>query len=225
MADVIEFSGVEQVYSASGVDLTLLRQNLRRSPEERWQNNARALAFSRALQQAVRRKHHPSALESEAPVTDAGKLVELLSDARVEFVVVGGQAMRAHGSAHITEDLDLCYHRTTATIAAALAPLNPYLRGVPPGLPSKFDPPSIQAGLNFTLTTTLGDLDLLGELPGLGFYPDVARQAEELTVFGHTILILSLDGLIAAKKAAGRTKDVQHLLELEELKKLRDANL
>jgi hypothetical protein len=35
--------------------------------------------------------------------------------------------------------------------------------------------------------------------------------------------VLSIDGLIVSKKAAGRIKDRNHLLELEELKKLRDA--
>jgi hypothetical protein len=217
----IEFYGGYQVYSETGVDLTLLRQNLRRPLEERWENNRRALAFSQALRESGRKS--PT---QEQPMTDAIAVVRLLVEHRVEFVVVGGQAMRAHGSAHVTDDIDLCYSRSApniAALAAALAGVHPYLRGAPPGLPFRFDAPTIQAGLNFTLTTDLGDVDVLGELRGIGGYEDVVALSEERAVLGMTVRVLSLDGLIAAKKAAGRGKDRQHLLELEELKKLRDA--
>ena len=53
-------------------------------------------------------------------------------------------------------------------LVAALAPLEPYMRGVPEGLPFKFDEATVRAGLNYTLQTTLGDLDLLGEVAGGG---------------------------------------------------------
>jgi len=90
-------------------------------------------------------------------------------------------------------------------------------------LPFRWDVPTIQAGLNFTLTTDLGDIDLLGEVSGIGGYDKAVLQSEERTIFDLTIRILTLEGLIAAKKAAGRTKDLGHILELEELKKMRDA--
>jgi hypothetical protein len=97
------------------------------------------------------------------------------------------------------------------------------LRGAPPGLPFRLDEATIQAGLNFTLTTDLGDVDLLGEVTGLGGYEQVRACAEEREVFGLKILILGLDGLITAKQAAGRPKDLLQLQELQELKKQRDA--
>src|SRR5207245_5942378 len=49
---MIEFYGVKDVYSESGVDLTLLRQNLQRTIEERWENNRRAVEFCRTLDDA-----------------------------------------------------------------------------------------------------------------------------------------------------------------------------
>jgi predicted nucleotidyltransferase len=157
---------------------------------------------------------------------DAPGIVRQLVSQHVEFVVVGGLAMAAHGSAYLTKDLDVCYDRAAANLAAlaaALAPLHPYLRGAPPGLPFRLDVPTLQAGLNFTLTTDLGDLDLLGEVSGLGDYHEVFAQSQESAMFGLQVRVLSLDGLIAAKKAAGRNKDRAHLLELEELKKLREG--
>jgi hypothetical protein len=144
----------------------------------------------------------------------------------VQFVLIGGLAMISHGSAYITKDLDICYNRTPpnlAALASAFAALHPYLRGAPPGLPFHFDAATLQAGLNFTLTTDLGDVDLLGEVSGIGHYDRVLTQSEEHEMFGIKVRVLSLDGLIAAKKAAGRLKDRTHLLELEELKKMRDA--
>src|SRR5262249_50437903 len=103
--------------------------------------------------------------------------------------------------------------------------LHPYLRGAPAGLPFKLDVPTLQSGLNFTLVTDHGDLDLLGEVSGIGRYEQVLAQSDELEVFGLKVRVLSIDGLIAAKKAAGRAKDQAHLLELEELKNLRDSSV
>jgi len=55
-------------------------------------------------------------------------------------------------------------------LAKALQPFHPVLRGAPPGLPFRCDAKTIASGLNFTLTTDLGDLDFLGEVAGLGFF-------------------------------------------------------
>jgi predicted nucleotidyltransferase len=219
----VEWYGGYQVYSDSGVDLTLLRANLQRSLEERWEDACRGAAIFEAFARS-----RPGAPRSEGSkkVLDAQAIVRRLQDQGVQFVVIGGLAMIAHGSAYLTKDLDLCYERSPANLAAlvaALDPLHPYLRGVPPGLPFRLDVPTLQAGLNFTLTTDCGDLDLLGEVSGLGAYLRVLAQSVERKMFDMTVRILSLDGLIAAKKAAGRGKDKQHLLELEELKKMRDA--
>jgi hypothetical protein len=223
----IEFYGGYEVYSKTGVDLTLLRENLRRSPEQRWEDARRGAGLFGAFRRPGRKGAGVRAGdERSGPMFDPAAIVGRLVEQRVEFVVIGGLAMIAHGSAYLTRDLDVCYSRTPANLAAlvaALQPLHPYQRGAPPGLPFRFDVPTLQAGLNFTLCTDHGDLDLLGEVSGLGAYPQVFAQSEEWTLYGLTIRILSLDGLIAAKRAAARGKDQQHLLELEELKKLRDA--
>jgi predicted nucleotidyltransferase len=223
----IEFYGGYQVYSESGVDLTLLRRNLERSVEERLENNRRALSFVQAIQPLPGPDARSSAIpRSACPMIDASPIILQLIKHDVEFVLIGGMAMRAQGSAHITEDIDFCYRRTPANIKAlsdAFAELHPYLRGAPPGLPFRFDAPTIQAGLNFTLTTDHGDVDFLGEVSGIGNFDQVLGRTTVNEMYGLKVQVLSVDGLIAAKKAAGRGKDRQHLLELEELKKLRDA--
>jgi hypothetical protein len=225
----MKFYGDYQVYSESGVDLTLLKENMQRPFETRWAINLGFLRFAAACRESARAKESTGHSSKEGPQMvefDPSAFLRLLTDQQVEFVVIGGLAMMAQGSAYFTKDLDVCYAhspRNLALMAKTIGSLHPYLRGVPPGLPFHWDVPTIQAGLNFTLTTDLGAIDLLGEVAGLGDYDKVLAQSEPKVIFGMTIRVLSVDGLIAAKKAAGRTKDRLHLLELEELKKLRDT--
>lgn len=151
---------------------------------------------------------------------DFGGIIGVLADAGVEVIVVGGLAAQAHGSARLTQDADFIYRRSPeniARLAAALAPYHPYLRGAPAGLPFRFDADTIARGLNFTLATDLGDLDLLGEMIGGGTYDDVVGDTCELMVFGRSVHVLDLPGLIRAKRAAGRPKDLEALAELEAL--------
>jgi hypothetical protein len=225
----MRFYGNHQIYSDSGVDLTMLRENLKRTVEERWAANAKLVGFVEAVRAtAPGRAARPGNLGGVIMADlDAPGLMRLLIDHKVDFVVIGGLAMIAQGSTYFTKDLDICYSRTSQNVdavAKAFASLHCYVRGAPRDLPFRFDAPTIRAGLNFTLTTDLGDVDLLGEVAGLGGYAEVHAQSEERTVFGMNLRVLSLDGLIAAKKAAGRVKDRTHLLELEELKRLRGAN-
>ena len=104
-------------------------------------------------------------------MVDFEALLRALAGSQIEFIVVGGAAATAHGSARLTNDLDIVYSRSPENIrriVTALRDFHPYLRGAPPGLPFRFDEETIHAGLNFTFTTTLGDLDLLGEIAGGG---------------------------------------------------------
>jgi len=217
----MEFYGVQNVYSESGVDLTLLRSNLHRSLEERLQKNTRAARNLQAFDRECRR--NDGATRDSAVNLEIEQLIGTLVTNQVRFILIGGLAMRAHGSAHITEDADFCYERSLANcqaLAQAMAPFHPYMRGAPAGLPFKFDAATIQSGLNFTLVSDLGDVDFLGELRGIGFYDQVLALSVEKPIFGHAIRVLSVDGLIKAKTLAGRAKDKSHLLELEEIKKL-----
>ena len=98
--------------------------------------------------------------------TDFKGLLRRLLESRVEFIIVGGVACNVHGSARATFDVDVVYARTADNIdrlVNALAPIQRYLRGAPRGLPFTFDAKTTRAGLNFTLITSLGDIDLPGE--------------------------------------------------------------
>ena len=149
---------------------------------------------------------------------DLRGLLEALAGAGVGFVVVGGVAATAHGAARVTYDLDLVYSRERGNLerlAAALAPYSPYLRGAPPGLPFHWDAETLERGLNFTLTTDLGPLDLLGEITGGGRYEDLLPDTVEVELLGVRCRCLGLRRLIEVKRAAGRPKDFEAIAELE----------
>jgi hypothetical protein len=153
------------------------------------------------------------------------KFLILLKDADVEFIVIGGVAMVAHGSAQVTFDIDVCYRRTSENIGkicSVLAPFKVKLRGAPAELPFRFDLETVRRGLNFTLDTDLGDIDLLGEVSGIGNYEQMLPFSELKAVDAITCRILTIDGLIRAKKAAGRKKDLNAIEELEGLKDLKN---
>ena len=149
-----------------------------------------------------------------------GQLLPVLLRHKVQFIVIGGGAAIAHGLARLTYDVDVVYARDPQNIrnlCAALQNHNPYLRGAPPGLPFSFDEQTVKSGLNFTLTTSLGDLDLLREVTGGGRYEDLLPFSEELTVFQVKCRFVTLERLIQLKRAAGRPKDLEVIAELQAL--------
>lgn len=163
----------------------------------------------------------PAAPPSE---TDFEALLRALVSGGVEFIVIGGVAGKAHGSPRLTVDLDVVYARSDGNLdrlTSALAPLEPYLRGAPPGLPFRFDPETVRRGLNFTLRTTRGDLDLLGEVAGGGGYDALLPHSRQLEMFGLRCRCLELDKLIEVKRAAGRPKDFEAIAELEMIREER----
>ncbi len=143
-----------------------------------------------------------------------------LKENEVDFVIIGGVAITAHGSAYLTQDLDFCYSRDNKNlkkIVAAFSKFNPHPRGFPENLPYVFDETTLRNATNFTFNTDLGDIDLLGEVAGVGNYADVLENSEKKILFGIEVNVLTIEGLIKAKRAAGRTKDLLVLPELEAL--------
>lgn len=149
---------------------------------------------------------------------DFAAVLRAFADAGVDSIVVGGLAATVHGSARLTQDVDFVYSREPSNIerlVLALRPHAPYLRGVPQGLPFEWSAATIAHGFNFTLTTAIGDIDLLGEITGGGDYQALLPHAIEVEIFGHRCRCLDLPALIRAKRASGRPKDLEALAELE----------
>lgn len=151
---------------------------------------------------------------------DLAQVIPPLVAARVDFILIGGMAAILHGSARVTFDVDLLYSRSEENIqrlANSLAPHKPYLRDAPPGLPFVWDAKTIRGGLNFTLTTKLGDIDLLGEVARGESYQDLLSHSLEVEAFGVRFKCIDLPTLIRIKEAADRPKDREAVAELRVL--------
>ena len=147
-----------------------------------------------------------------------------LRDAGIEYVVVGGLAANVHGSPRITADVDICYDPASENLermARLLASWHAYPRGVAPGLPFTMDARTLRNAPVLTLVTDLGDLDVMDRVAGVGEYPAVRTASVMADLAGAQARVLALDALIAAKRAAGRRKDQEALLELEALREER----
>jgi hypothetical protein len=119
-----------------------------------------------------------------------------------------------------TFDVDLVYSRNDENIqrvANAFAPHNPYLRDAPSGLRFAWDARTIRSGLNFTLATSLGDVDLFGELAGGDTYQDLLPHSVEVEAFRVRFKCIDLPTLIRIKEAAGRPRDREAVAELRVL--------
>ena len=150
-------------------------------------------------------------------------VIGLLGRHDVRYVLIGGLAAITHGAPLITQDIDICYDRgpdNLERLADALREVHADLRGAEPGLPFRLDARTLARGDAFTFTTDVGWLDILATPSGVGGFEDLARTADAYQLFGHRVLVASLDDLIAMKRSAGRPKD---LLAVEELAALRHA--
>ena len=146
--------------------------------------------------------------------------LEFIGRHDIECVIIGGVAGTLHGSAIPTTDLDVCYSRTPANLmrlATALHSVNARLRNAPADLPFVLDAETLRKGLNFTFTTDVGDLDLFGEVRGIGYYDRAAEGASSFDLLGYRFSVIALEKLILAKRTAGRAKDMVAVAELEAL--------
>jgi len=152
------------------------------------------------------------------------EIIKALVAAKVRFVVIGGVAATIQGSARFTNDIDICYDTADDNVerlAALFSGWHPYLRGVERGLPFVFDARAFRITPIMTLTTDKGDIDVLDAVPGVGDYAAVFKASEPVRIGAVEFRSLNLEALIASKRALGRPKDVEQLIELEALLALR----
>jgi len=153
---------------------------------------------------------------------DPLRILRVLQNHDVKFVVIGGIAGRLWGSTTVTNDLDICYARDAdnlKSLAAALVDLKAKLRGIDRDLPFTADARTLKAGDHFTFTTSAGNLDILGSPAGSHGYESLVRTSTQMDVGGVAVRVASLEDLILMKRAAGRPKD---LIEVEILSAVRE---
>jgi predicted nucleotidyltransferase len=144
-------------------------------------------------------------------------LLQRLADAGLEFVVVGGFAGVLHGSAYVTNDLDICAvlsPENVAKLRQTMADLKPVHRMTHNKLSFLDHPPAGQPLANVYLETDAGILDVLGSVLGIGDYHALAKNAVTIPLFGRQCRVISLEDLIKAKEAMGREKNLLVAKEL-----------
>jgi hypothetical protein len=153
--------------------------------------------------------------------------LRLLGEHKVDCVIVGGIAALIHGSLLLTNDVDVCYARDPENLkrlAGALQSVHARLRNAPEGLPFILDAETLKRGLNFTFTTDVGDLDLLGEVRGVGHYDEVVADSITVELFDYRFTVIDIGKLVIAKRAAGRPKDLLALPELEAIQEAQEKS-
>lgn len=150
------------------------------------------------------------------------RLLDVLTEHGVEFVLIGGLAANALGSPSVTYDLDVCHARdrdNLERLAAALRAVHATLRGAPAGLPFLLDAETLYRGDSFTFDTAFGSLDVLATPTGTRGFEELRTNAVQMTISDHIVWVCALGDLMRMKTAAGRPKD---RIQLEILGSLRD---
>jgi hypothetical protein len=158
----------------------------------------------------------------QRPPLHADEILKQLTARGVDFVVIGGIAAVLHGSAQATYDLDICYATdpgNLATLGQVLVDLGARLKGIDDPLPFVPNGRTLRGVELLTMVTDEGELDVLARPAGSPGYEALRRNADRYDV-GFSVLVASIDDLIAMKQAAGRTKDLAAVEELEAIKRL-----
>jgi len=158
----------------------------------------------------------------EVTIHNPALLLQRLSEAHVDFVIIGGVAALIHGSTVVTRDVDVCIRfdeRTLRALATALADLHPKHRITPKKLPFEITDQNWASLKNLYLQTDWGILDCLGEVAALGAYEEVVKNSESTLLPFGTCRVLTMDALIRSKEAVGRPHDLQATAQLRQLKR------
>ena len=149
---------------------------------------------------------------------DLRALLDSLEEHRVDYVLIGGVAVGAHGYVRATEDLDIVPERSAenlrrlANLLVALDATLP-LAGGRPFTPAT-DVAPLSQGRSMTLDTRYGGLDLVQRVPGVPGYPELERDAVRSDLLGVPVRVCSLEHLRRMKEARKGTQDVADLERL-----------
>jgi hypothetical protein len=162
---------------------------------------------------------------------DADTILRTLIEHDVDFVVIGGLAVAAHGFPRATKDVDIVpapERENLGRLYVALSKLRaePIEIGDfrPDELPVPFGPDGLDEGGNWALRTAAGRLDVMQWIPGIdGGYARLLTNAIEDEVPGvGRVLFAGYDDLVTMKRTAGRPLDAADLHELQRVREDRE---
>jgi predicted nucleotidyltransferase len=155
----------------------------------------------------------------DAPATDPRRIFEVLARHNVDYVVIGGLAVIAHGHTRNTRDVDVMAASDPANLerlAAALRELAARLSGVDAHLMDidVYDVATLASGASFTLETAAGGLDYFSDVPGAATFDELRERALVVDLAGLRIPVAGRDDLIRMKQASGRPQDLSDIAAL-----------
>jgi predicted nucleotidyltransferase len=147
------------------------------------------------------------------------RLLKLLIENEVEFVLIGGFAAVVHGCTVLTQDVDICVSLDEDNMQRVIAALD----GHDPRFRENKEPIGESAGRlarmkNLYLLTDLGSLDLLGTVADIGDYDAVLEHSISIDLFGKSCRVLDIESLIRSKQGMGRAKDREAIVQLKAIK-------
>jgi predicted nucleotidyltransferase len=147
------------------------------------------------------------------------ELLRRLAEAEVGFVIVGGLALNAWGVVRGTKDVDVVValgSDNLKRVAAVAVAANGHVQQGEAFLGSAFSIAAALAdGAQVAIETDLGRLDVVQGLDGVPTFEDLRSRAVEAEILGSKVWVCSLDDLKAMKRAAGRTRDLADLEDLD----------
>jgi len=161
-------------------------------------------------------------------VRTLSQLLERLAEGGIEFVVIGGYAAVLHGSSQVTQDLDICTILTEETVKRlreVLRDFDPRHRMTAQKISFLDEPPVGTQLQNIYLRTSIGVLDIITEVMGVGTYERLRDKAQIVSIGGQAVSLISVDDLIAAKEALARDKDLITARELRLIAFQRNSKL
>lgn len=160
-------------------------------------------------------KAHGSPLATMEPTFE--KLLVLLAEGRVDFVLVGGVAVTLHGYMRLTEDVDIIVDAAPDNLTRLLQALSTYGQGFAAEL-SLEDFADEEGAIRIVEETESNQIDIFTRMSGL-YYKDFVTDADTLQLSDHEIHFASKAALIHLKGQSSREKDI---LDVAALKKLMD---
>jgi hypothetical protein len=143
------------------------------------------------------------------------KLLVILAEGGVDFVLVGGVAVTLHGYVRLTEDVDILIESSTANIQRFLDSLADYGEGFAREL-SLEDFTDEEGAIRIVEETELSQIDIFTRMSGLR-YLDLKVDAPILSLEGHEIAYASKAALIRLKSNSVREKDQFDVAALKQL--------
>jgi hypothetical protein len=151
---------------------------------------------------------------------DLRGLVQELAASHVEFVVIGGVAVGLHGFIRATEDLDVVPDPARGNLdrlADLLERWSATLLLHPARRFGGRERWALQRGRNLSVSTPMGDLDVVRALSGVPAYDELLAACVRFTVDGVEIRVASTEHLIAMKRARASDLDRADIAALEEI--------